>query len=185
MVIDKSEYYQNWNVLAAAAQSGDKRAYQQLIKELIPYARAVLSGALAHTEWADDIVQDMLISMHKALPTYDPARSFKAWVTTILHYRKADFLRKVYASKSQENQSFEDLVEKNAAPHVTIGDHHAEYTDIEKALLSIPDKPRAVFVLSRLEGYSAQEVAKIKNMSVSAVKVSVHRTAKRLKEILK
>jgi|TARA_R110002126_G_scaffold13118_2_gene56360 RNA polymerase sigma-70 factor (ECF subfamily) len=185
MIADKTNHYQNWNNLAAAAQAGDKRAYQQLIKELIPYARAVLSGALAHADWADDVVQDMLISMHKALPTYDPERSFKAWVTTILYYRKADFLRKVYASKSQENQSFDDMVEKNSAPHVTIGAHHAEYTDIEKALGSIPDKPRAIFILSRLEGYSAKEVAKIKNMSVSAVKVSVHRTAKRLKEILR
>lgn len=184
MSSDKASQYEHWNDLAAAAQAGDKRAYQTLIKELIPYGRLVLSGRLANADWVDDVIQDMLISMHKALPTYQAGKSFKAWVTTILHYRKADFLRKVYSNKTQENQSFDDMADKNMIPDVTDMGHAGEYKDVEEALNSLPDKQREIFVLSRIEGYSAKEVANIKNMSVSAVKVSVHRTAKRLKEIL-
>lgn len=181
---DNKSTYQHWNDLAAAAQGGDKRAYQTLIKELIPYSKAVLSGRLANADWVEDVIQDMLISMHKALPTYEQGKSFKAWVTTILHYRKADFLRKVYSNKTQENQSFEDMVEKNKIGDVTNMDSAGEYKDVEAALNTLPDKQREIFILSRVEGYSAKEVAGIKNMSVSAVKVSVHRTAKKLKELL-
>jgi RNA polymerase sigma-70 factor (ECF subfamily) len=176
--------YQHWDDLAAAAQLGDKRAYQTLIKELIPFGRAVLSGRLANHDWVDDVIQDMLISVHKALPTYEVGRSFKAWVTTILHYRKTDFLRKHYASKSQETQSFDEILENKLPAHVTNMDALGEYRDVEKALASFPVKQRDVFVLSKVQGYTAQEVASIKNMSVSAVKVSVHRTIKRLKDIL-
>tara|TARA_R110002124_G_scaffold64985_2_gene177535 strand:+ start:336839 stop:337396 length:558 start_codon:yes stop_codon:yes gene_type:complete len=176
--------YQHWDDLAAAAQRGDKRAYQTLIKELIPFARLVLSGRLASPDWVDDITQDMLISVHKALPTYEAGRSFKAWVSTILHYRKTDFLRKHYSSKTQETQSFDEIIENKLPAHVTNMDALGEYRDVEKALEAFPAKQREVFMLSKREGFSAQEIATIKNMSVSAVKVSVHRTIKRLKDIL-
>lgn len=179
-----SSKYSHWNDLAIKARSGDKRAYKTLIDEVIIFARTVLSGSLANYEWVDDVIQDTLISMHKALPTYEEGRSFKAWLSTIMSYRKADFLRKVYANKSQEMSSFDDLVEKNMDPHVTLPAHVSEYRDVEKALEQIPDKQREIFILARVEGYSAKEVAQIKNMSVSAVKVSVHRTAKRIKELL-
>ena len=179
-----NEYYKNWDTLAALAQDGDKRAYSALIEQLIPFARSVLAGKLAEIDWIDDVVQDALISMHKALPTYQAGRSFKAWFIAIIHYRKTDYLRKVYAQKAQRITSFEDLVEKNMDPDVTLPSHIAEYDHVEKLLEQIPAKQRDLFILARIEGYTAKEVANMKNMSETAVKVSVHRTAKKLKELL-
>ncbi|MAH04756.1 MAG: hypothetical protein CL561_04280 [Alphaproteobacteria bacterium] len=181
---EQKAFYKNWNTLAAAAQAGDKRAYSTLIEQLIPFARSVLAGKLAELDWIDDVVQDALISAHKALPTYQVGRSFKAWFTAILYYRKTDYLRKVYARKNHQTSSFDELIEKNMDPDVTIPTHIAEYDHVEKLLEQIPQKQRDLFILARIEGYTAKEVANMKNMSESAVKVSVHRTSKKLKELL-
>ena len=48
----------------------------------------------------------------------------------------------------------------------------------------LSDKQRKVFKLVKIEGYSAKEVAEEMQMSVSAVKVSVHRSTAKLKEVL-
>ena len=62
------------------------------------------------------------------------------------------------------------------------GAHHAAITDL--TLADLPDKQRKVFELIKLHGYSAQEVADEMGMSVSAVKVSAHRTMNKLKDRL-
>ena len=75
-------------------------------------------------------------------------------------------------------------IQKNMDPDVTLPAHIAEYDHVEKLLEQIPQKQRDLFILARIEGYTAKEVANMKNMSESAVKVSVHRTSKKLKELL-
>ncbi|HBR69933.1 MAG TPA: RNA polymerase subunit sigma-24 [Rhodospirillaceae bacterium] len=67
---------------------------------------------------------------------------------------------------------------------VTDPAHAGELKDIEDALASLPDKQRKVFELMKIKGYSASEVASEMGMTVTAVKVSAHRAAAKLKEAL-
>ena len=53
--------------------------------------------------------------------------------------------------------------------------------DIEAALKELPERQRKVFQMIKIEGYTAKEVANEMGMSVSAVKVSAHRTMVKLK----
>ena len=56
--------------------------------------------------------------------------------------------------------------------------------DIESALADLPENQRKVFEMIKIHGYSAKEVADEMGMSVSAVKVSAHRTMNKLKDRL-
>ena len=47
-----------WRVLAVKAQNGDQRAYAHLLRDIVPYIRAVAAGSLANPDWVDDLVQD-------------------------------------------------------------------------------------------------------------------------------
>lgn len=68
--------------------------------------------------------------------------------------------------------------------YVTNPQYSGEYKDVEKILASLPDDQRTVFQRLKLEGYTAQEVANEMGMSESAVKVSAHRTLKKIKDAL-
>jgi len=61
---------QDWNDLAAAAQSGDKKSYALLLRSITPFIRKSLMPRLSNPEWADDICQEVLISVQKSLNTY-------------------------------------------------------------------------------------------------------------------
>lgn len=171
-----------WSEYAALAQSGDKIAYNKLLREIAPFIRNYILKTLASPDWADDITQDVLLSVHKSLKTYTPERPFRPWLMAIISFRRTDHLRKHYSAR-QDKQTPLDNFEFQRS-HVTNPTHAGEYKDIEAALNTLPEKQRRVFELMRIKGYSAKEVANEMDMSVSAVKVSAHRATKKLKKIL-
>ncbi len=171
-----------WEELAKLSQDGDKRAYTQLLSNIMPYIKIRLRSGFANPDWVEEVVQDVLISVHKSLSSYSADRPFKPWLNAIIHYRKADFLRKYYKNRDA-NQSSRDNAEIFGS-NVTNYPLAGELKDIENALATLPAKQQELFKMVKIEGYSAAEVAVKMNMSVSAVKVSAHRAAKKLKSIL-
>lgn len=171
-----------WSEWAAQAQAGDKKSYRRLLAEIAPYIRNYLVGGLANPDWAEDITQEALISVHKALKTYDADKSFKPWMMAIVNFRRTDFLRKHYSGRHDKQTTMDDMDFQKM--HVTNPEFAGEYKDVESALDELPDKQRKVFEMIKIQGYSAKEVANEMDMTESAVKVSAHRTMNKLKEKL-
>ncbi len=172
-----------WRDLAVLAQGGDKVAYNKLLRAISPYIHNRIAPTLANIDWADDVTQEVLISVHKSLHTYSPDRPFRPWLSAIIGFRRTDFLRKHYSKRENAKTSLDNP--DFLTSHVTKPSHAGEYKDIEQALSGLPQQQSDVFTKIKLEGYTAKEVANEMGMSVSAVKVSAHRTMKKLQNILK
>ncbi len=171
-----------WTQLATKAQAGDKLAYNRLLTDLSRYIPNVLVSGLANPDWAEDITQEVLISVHKSLKTYSADKPFKPWLMAIVNFRRTDFLRKHYAKRGDKQTPLDNV--EFLKTHVTNPANAGEYKDIEAALDTLPADQRKVFEMIKIKGYTAIEVANETGMSVSAVKVSAHRTSKKLKTIL-
>src|SRR6202021_2688081 len=50
----------------------------------------------------DDVVQETLLTIHQARQTYDPSRSFTAWLRTIAQRRAIDGLRRGGRTRKRE-----------------------------------------------------------------------------------
>lgn len=171
---------ERWQKLMTEAQGGNQNSYRQLLSEVAPFVHRVLLRSLSRKDQAEDIVQEVLLSVHKAMNTYDPARPFMPWLMAIVNFRRTDYLRSHYSARDNLSAPLEDLDLQD----VTFDGHEGEYKDIEKALTTLAPKQREVFDLVKMKGYSAKEVSQKTGMSVSAVKVSVHRSLQKLKEKL-
>ena len=171
-----------WNDLAKRAQAGDKAAYAQLLRDIMPFIQKVIARRLANPDWVDDITQDALMSVHKSLKTYDPKLSFRPWLMAIVNFRRTDYLRKHYRIKEQKEKSA-NIAHFHDSP-VTAPTHAGELKDIEGALNSLPEKQSKIFRMVKIEGHSIADVANEMDMSQSAVKVSAHRTMKKLQKKL-
>lgn len=172
----------SWEMLAQLSQNGDKRSYNILLKQIASFAQGYIVGTVFSRDWAEDIVQEVLISVHRSLHTYSADRPFKPWLISIIHFRKTDYLRKHYRARDDRKTA---LDEKNfITEHVTNPVSAGEYKDIETALEELPEKQREVFRRVKIEGYTAKEVAVQLGMTESAVKVSAHRTMNKLKDSL-
>lgn len=179
---DISDTKSLWREWAVKAQQGDKNAYGLLLRDIAPYIRNVVAPGLANQDWADDITQDVLLSVHKSLKTYDGSCDFTPWLHAVINFRKHDFLRSHYRLQKRKEQ-VEAQAETTRA-YVTDTMRTGELRDMEKALDMLPDKQRRIFTLVKIKGYTSREAANRMDMSVSAVKISVHRATKRLQKIL-
>src|SRR5687768_6938252 len=87
-----------------AAQRGDAGAYLDLLRTLTPRIRQIIARqrGFAGAEMVEDLVQDVLLSLHAVRPTYDSQRPFMPWLLAILRNRLVDGARRHGRTAIQE-----------------------------------------------------------------------------------
>ena len=83
----------NFEPLVEAARGGDERAFRALVeplgRELHAYAYRMLGGF----NDADDVLQESRLKAWRALATYEPRASFRAWMYRIVTNTCLDVLK--------------------------------------------------------------------------------------------
>jgi RNA polymerase sigma-70 factor (ECF subfamily) len=172
------ETSRRWGELMTAAQKGDQAAYGTFLKEVTPYITRIVNSKVKFLDQTDDIVQNILISIHKARHTYDPGKSIKPWIVTITRRRMIDTLR-----KTEKERSFDSIDDMDpAAPEEPEADEKALHLD--EAVAALPEKFREPITLVKLQGYKAKEAATKLGISESALKTRCSRGYKLLRKYI-
>ena len=165
------------------AQQGDKQAYSTLFVQVTPKLRSFISRKINNPVDMEDIVQEILISLHKAGHTYDASRPFEVWMYTIARYRLNDHLRSYYKNESLKEkirlESDYFYNNSNVTSSTEIDESISELID------ALPEKQKTIVKMMKVEGYTAKETAEKVNMSETAVKVAAHRIYKKIAEKLR
>ena len=173
-------------MLMSAAQQGDQEAYVQLLQDLVPRLRRIVRhqrGFLSRED-VEDLVQEVLLSLHAVRATYDPARPFMPWLLAIARNRFADSARR-YARRDVHEVAVEDLA-------VTFSDESANTTAegygdpeaLRQALVELPPRQRTAIELLKLREMSLKEAAAATGTSIGALKVSTFRAMDALRKKL-
>jgi RNA polymerase sigma factor (sigma-70 family) len=172
--------------LMLAAQEGDSASYALLLSEAAGLVRGMIRRRLraVRAEDIEDILQDVLLSIHAARATYDPARPFLPWLAAITRNRIADGARR-HARRSAFETTCDPLPETSAhsdanMPKESYGDGQA----LARAMADLPPGQRQAIELVKLRELSLKEAAAASGMSVGAVKVAVHRGITALRKAL-
>ena len=171
----------NFAVLMQQSLNGDSRAYASLLKETARLLRPFLSKRLYASAEVDDVLQEILISIHKARHTYDGERPYKPWAFAIAKFRLQDHLRAHYADHLHDAEDFSEL-EEHLPDDVT--ETEFNYESISGEVDKLPEKQATILRLMHQDGYTAKEIAEKIGMNESAVKVAAHRAYKVLREKL-
>jgi RNA polymerase sigma-70 factor (ECF subfamily) len=172
--------------LMRAAQQGDPAAYLRLLRTVAPRIRQIVIRRRAFAGSADveDLVQDVLLSLHAVRATYDPARPFVPWLLAIVRNRLVDGARRYARTSGREVQIDEDDVTfSEPATNLDIeelGDAQA----LHDAVRALPDGQREAIQLLKLEELSLKEAAEVSGTSVGALKVATHRAMATLRRTL-
>jgi len=175
---------QRWCALIRAAQDGDGAAYSLLLSELLPILRRAVHKKWRTPQDVEDIVQDILLSLHAVRQTYDPRRPFTPWLWTIVSRRIADAARKM--STRSANETTVDVMPATFADYETkmqeeaINDQHT----VRWAISMLSEDQREAIELMKLKGLSLQEASAATGKSVAALKVTVHRAVKAMRKNL-
>ena len=169
--------YIELKILYCAAQSGDQQSYKKFLQGVSTLLRRIIARKLAHSE-VEDVLQEVLISIHKALPSYDGKRPIMPWLMAITKFRINDYLRKIYANNRFQMLDIDDLAEE--LEDVTISYQSNE--SIDSLLENVSERDKQILSLMHVEGYTAKETGQHLGMQESAVKVAAHRALKKIRE---
>jgi len=173
------EQEQQASTLMLRAQAGDRQAYEELLRMLTVAARGFVRRRVGWAEWIEDVVQEGLLTVHRARQTYDPGRPFAPWFYAILNNRLIDALRDHRRVRTRELIDDEALERQAAAASDDRSDGLRE--TLARAVARLPRVQREVVLLLKYEDLSVREVANRLGMTEGAVKVTAHRGYKVLR----
>jgi RNA polymerase sigma-70 factor (ECF subfamily) len=172
--------------LMQAAQAGDQASYAQLLEEIAPRVRRLIRrrrGGM-NPDAIEDLVQDVLLSVHSVRSTYDPDRPFLPWLLAIARNRLVDSARR-YARRAAREVLVDDL-------DVTFSDESANTSTavpadsaaLQAAIRALPPGQRDAIEMLKLREMSLKEAAAASGTSVGALKVATHRAMQALRKAL-
>jgi len=171
----------------AAAQAGDGAAYEALLRDCIPVIKTVAKRRGVAADHVDDVVQDVLLTIHRARQTYDASRSFTAWLCVIADRRAIDLLRRIRRQDLREVHAplaFEGYADHAADP--AQGLVHADATSIvTRAIANLSARQREAIQHLVLEERSLVDAATLTRRTTGSLKVNLHRALKVLRDRIK
>jgi RNA polymerase sigma factor (sigma-70 family) len=179
-----AENEKRWSEAMAAAQDGDRTAYERLLREIVPFIRVIALRRQRGEAEIEETVQDVLLTLHLVRHTYDPKRPFKPWIAAIAERRAIDALRRRRRLASREvsdetaYETFADPQANREAEVYPLRQHLSE------AMAQLPEQQREAIELLKLKEMSLIEASRASGRSVAALKVNVHRAIKSLRSRL-
>ena len=139
---------------------------------------------------SEDLTQNLFYRVIKYRQSFQPGNgSFRSWI-----YRMA---RNVYIDFCKQAQKIPDRpgsrVDIGEDPDRVMGAaggwggdreySEEQYEKLDRAMAGLQPEQREIIVLSRFQGLKYEEIARIKEISVPAIKVQVHRAIKHLRSL--
>ena len=172
-----------WSELMARAQAGDKVAYRRLLEDITPYLRSLVARHAVLFGEVEDVVQDVLLTVHAIRHSYDPGRPFGPWLVAVARRRIIDRLRRRgrrAATETPLGPEHETIAADGANLYPLLSGRRA----LQDAIARLPAGQGRAILLLKLRGLSLKEAALESGLSIAALKVASHRGLKALRAML-
>lgn len=161
----------DWGNLMVAAQKGHGGAYRRLLSEVSDWLNRYFQRRLPPGE-VDDAVQEALLAVHRRRHTYDPKYPLGPWLAVIAKRKWIDQLRTLGRRPTE-------ILPDDLA----VEDHETAVTSasvLANLLEELRPAQAQAILLVKVQGYSIEEASRETGLSVSAVKMNIHRGLARL-----
>jgi len=172
--------------LILSAKEGDKKAFGQLV---LKYQRRLFRFVfmmLGRKDTAEDAVQEAFVKAYQALDSFEEDKPFYPWLAMIARNQALNQIRKAERERpaSEIEHDFDSIPHDSAGPLDELVSRENDRR-LARAVTSLPDVYRTVFVLRMFEKLSYEEIADKLKISIGTVDSRLFRARKKLLEMLK
>jgi len=167
------------HLLVLRCQAGDERAFQQLLDDFGTRTLRYLRGLVG--DEADDVQQDVWLSVYRAIATLANPGAFRTWLFSTTRRRALDHLRKRRREEELIADAADDVL-YDAADESALDTFDAGALD--DVLAGLPQPQREVLLLRFQDQMSYSEIAVIVGCPVGTVKTRIHHAKRKLHDIL-
>ncbi len=154
-------------------------AFKTELAQVIPHLRAFGRSLSGSRDLADDLVQETLLKAWAARARVQAGTNMRAWTFIILRNLFLSQMRRARFKGEWDDFTAAKLL---AAPAGQ--DRQVELSDLQRALLQLPQAQREALILVGAGGFAYEEAAAICNCAVGTIKSRVARGRSALETIL-
>lgn len=178
--------YDEIALLVVKAQAGDQSAFAMIYTATVQQQLYFATSFLKDSILAEDVVQEVYLSLYKALPKLQNPRTLVAYLNRITYNTCVDYKRKQYKEKYELNEEALTTM-ADSAPNATPEDyfeHQLQSSELYQALEQIDEDYRSAFLMRYYQNMKIKEIALAMNLSESTVKRYIKAASKALTRIL-
>ena len=162
--------------------------FQSIVENHQEKVRNTCFRFVKNPEDADELAQDVFISVYESLSHFREESELSTWIYRIAVNKSLDFLRKKKRKKRFAQLSslfgFDEEKEEIVIPSESNPDQELESKErkqiLDEAINILPENQQTAITLSKYEGFSNKEIASIMKVSLSSVESLIHRAKKNL-----
>lgn len=164
-------------------RTNDDRAVALIFRRYYPYLCQVIYKVIPDANLAEDIAQDVFYDLWRRRARLDVTTSLTAYLRRAALNRALNYLRDQKIKFDEEEKA---PTPRSYLPGAGQQMEEAELQQaIHRAIDALPERCRAVFMLSRFEELSYQEIADRLDISIKTVENQISKALKNLREALK
>jgi RNA polymerase sigma-70 factor (ECF subfamily) len=165
--------------LVELARSGDRSAFDELLRRHDPRMRGLAYRLTADRHRMDDALQEAYLKAFRALPRFRAGSDFGTWLYRITYNACIDELRKRKRSPVATDDPI-DPVSSRPGPERVV----SAAETVRHALAELPVDQRVTVVLVDGEGFDHREAAEILGVAPGTVASRLHRARAALRRVL-
>lgn len=165
--------------LLMSARNGDNHSYQLFLQGIMKVVKDYIKVRIKNKDLVLDMTQEVMLGIHKALPTYDGQRPLNPWLYSVAKYKLIDYWR-----KSEKEKDHSEFMEQAHGQHESDQENRYMASEVMSLLKEFTEKERDLVERTKIDGQSIKEVALETGLSESNIKVIVHRVMKALKDMV-
>lgn len=161
-------------------QKADRAATTELVERLSPMLLRFLAGPVQTRPFAEDMLQDCWLRIHKARHSYREGTPVLPWVFAIARHTRIDSYRRRRridmreSSIEAKSEAFQPAAKPAAAPDL----------DLWRLVRQLPESQQEVIRMLKISGMTVEEVANATGTTVGAIKQKAHRAYEKLRNLL-
>jgi RNA polymerase sigma factor (sigma-70 family) len=166
--------------------AGDAAAVDDLYERFRRPAFALARRILADDTLAEDVLQDVFLSVWRDPGAFDGRRgSFASWLMAMVHHKAVDAVRREESQRRRQTLAEDDLALRAPLSTADVEEEAWSRSVAERvrtALGDLPESQREALTLAYYGGYTQREVAALTGAPLGTVKTRMLAGMRRLKE---
>jgi RNA polymerase sigma-70 factor (ECF subfamily) len=176
---------QTENILIENIRHSDKESFKKLYLQYHPVLFRFVVSRVHDKDLAEDIVQDTFVKIWRIRKSLSPDKSFFSLIAKISSNLSRDYY-KHEAVKLRSKENIAELYSQQSdTPEKSFETESTQEIILYIVHKNLPIKQRTVFLLSRIEGKTNQEIAEILGISLRTVENQLYRALQTLKKKIK
>jgi RNA polymerase sigma-70 factor (ECF subfamily) len=177
--------YQDDNHYIDRVLNGDVSAYASLVAKHKNLVFSIALKILNNREDAEEVAQDCFLKVFQALKTFERKSKFSTWLYRIVYNAAISKTRKKKLELvPMDNYVIDNYTDHDLAMGIDEIDPEEQKKMIERAMERLSDDDNLLITLFYKSENSIEEISNITGLSMSNVKVRLHRIRKKLHDDL-